>query len=98
MNTNATLWISGVARVVPLLSFAVSTNVTIRIARIQRAQIKTELLSRIVDLRLEYARSDETGDAGSCTQLTLFKLTHYRINGAGCQCISAQVRQRHGQR
>jgi hypothetical protein len=59
MNMNATLWISGIARVVPLLSFAVSTNVTIRSARVQRAQIKTELLTRIVDLRLEYARSEK---------------------------------------
>jgi hypothetical protein len=56
LNLGVALWISGAALIVSAASLAVSLVVAVRNARIQRAQIRTELLSKLVDLRLEYTR------------------------------------------
>ena len=55
MDPRVTLWLSGVALIVSIASLTVSIIVAFRNARIQRAQIRTDVLSKLFDLRLEYA-------------------------------------------
>jgi hypothetical protein len=54
MESSTSIWLSAAALLISLSSLVISIAAAIRTAQLQRAHIRTELLTEIVHLRLQY--------------------------------------------